>query len=141
MKSHLRWQEGFKSIVDNGRGHEVALDMPPEKNGSDQGATALELSAMSLNGCIGTIFAVVASKSGVEFSDLEVEMDAQKTEADRTFTSVTATVHVTTREDGNKVQQVLDKTMKNCPVGLLFMDADIPVDVTLQIHNPDFVQF
>ena len=138
MKSHLKWQEGYKSIVDNGRGHEVTLDMPADKNGSDQGATALELSAMSLNGCIGTIFAVIASNSGVEFSDLEVELDAQKTDADPTFTAIIATVHVTTREEDNKVQRVLDKTMKKCPVGYIFEGADIPVDVTLQIHSPDF---
>lgn len=137
MKSHLQWKQGFQSTVDNGRSHEVTLDLPPAKNGSDTGPTALELTAMSLNGCIGTIFAVIASKSHLEFTDLRVELEADKSDSDPTFTAVTAHVHVTTDAKEQKVQRVLDKTMDNCPVGVLFRNADVEMKINLKVHHPE----
>ncbi|MFW5745666.1 MAG: hypothetical protein ACOC2D_20510, partial [Spirochaetota bacterium] len=53
----------YQSVVDNGRNQGVVLDLPEAKKGDDVGATALELAAMALAGCISTIWAVVATNS------------------------------------------------------------------------------
>ncbi len=131
MKSTARLVDGFQSVVDNGRGHACVLDLPRDKNGSDTGPTALEMSVMGLAGCISTIWAVVAEKSGVRHDDVEVELDAQKPEDAGTVTAVQAVVRVTSDEPEEKLQRILDKTMQLCPVGKLYEQAGISIDTRL----------
>jgi uncharacterized OsmC-like protein len=68
MKSTVKWIQNLQSVVDNGRGHQVLIDMPEAKNGDNQGATALELATMSLAGCVATIFSVVAVKMRIKYT-------------------------------------------------------------------------
>lgn len=127
MKSTLKWKQGFESVVDNSRGHEVVMDLPEAKNGTNLGATAVEVCAMSLTGCIGTIFAVVAKKMRFDFSAMEIDLEATKTDDDPTITSVNYVFKIKTDADEEKVQKCLDVTIDNCPVGNLFKQAGIPV--------------
>ena len=62
MKTHLVKQGAYLSQIDNQRGSSVAVDLPVASGGTDQGPTAFELLAMSLNGCIATIFTTMAEK-------------------------------------------------------------------------------
>lgn len=127
MESTVKWTKNLQSIVDNGRGHQVVIDMPEAKNGDNQGATALELAAMSLTGCIATIFAVVAAKMRIEFTKMEVELDASKTDADTTITKVDYIFRIRTNDSLEKIEKCLKYTMDTCPVGILFEQAGIPV--------------
>jgi uncharacterized OsmC-like protein len=128
MKSTSQWVDGFKSFVDNGRKHAIAIDLPENQNGSDLGATALELAVMALSGCISTIFAVVASNSNLAFSSLKVVVDAGKGE--KTIESAGAKVYVKT-DDEKKAARVLEKTMGLCPVGLLYEKAGVQIKTEL----------
>lgn len=127
MKATFQWKQGVESIVNNNRGHEVIMDLPQAKNGTDNGATAIEFCAMSLVGCIGTIFAVMAAKMRFEFSELEIELDAAKTDADKTITEVVYQLKIKTEVAEQKVKKCLELTEENCPVGQLFNKANIPV--------------
>lgn len=127
MKSTVKWTKNLQSVVDNGRGHQVIIDMPEAKNGDNQGATALELAAMSLAGCIATIFAVVAAKMRIKFTQMEVELDASKTDDDATITKVDYVFKIKTEEPLEKIEKCLKHTMDTCPVGILFEQAGIPV--------------
>jgi putative redox protein len=80
MKARAVWVSGFRSVVDNGRGHSVVVDLPRQDKGEDSGPTALELAAMSYVGCVATIFKIVADKRGLKFDGLEIELDASKGE-------------------------------------------------------------
>jgi uncharacterized OsmC-like protein len=128
MKSTVKWTKNLQSVVDNGRGHQVVLDMPEAKNGDNQGATALELAVMSLSGCIATIFAVVAAKMRIKFTQLEVELDASKTDEDATITKVDYIFKIKTDEPVDKIEKCLKHTMDTCPVGVLFEKAGIPIN-------------
>ncbi len=134
MKSTCKWIEGMKSTVDNGRGHTVTLDLPSAQGGTDEGATALELAVMGLSGCVGTIFALVAKNSKVEFSALEVELDAEKPDSAKTVTAAKAIVRVKSAAAEDRLERILKKTMELCPVGVLFEQAGIHVEHELIVE-------
>ncbi len=130
MKATCTWKNKMHSIVDNARGHEIPLDLPPEQGGDDQGATALELVVMGLAGCIVTIFALVAQKSKLTIEELQATVEAEKDKT--TLSTVTAKVQVKSPESTEKLQRVLDKTMQLCPVGNLIEKAGIDIPVQLE---------
>ena len=119
----------FQSVVDNGRRHGLVLDLPPGQDGEDLGPTALELTGMSLAGCISTIWAKVAENSGVSYRKIEVEMTLEK--GDTTISDSEALVRVDSNEDLDKLERILEKTMHVCPVGHLFEQAGVDTDTTL----------
>ena len=127
MKSTFKWKKNFESVVNNNRGHEIVMDLPIAKDGTDLGATALEICGMSLTGCVGTIFAVMAAKMRVEFTQLEIELDAAKTDDDATFTSVSYVFKIKTEATKEKVKKCLDLTFENCPVGVLYRNAGVSI--------------
>jgi len=128
MNTTSKWIKNYQSVVDNGRNHAMVLDMPPAKNGDDMGPTALELAVMSLNGCINTIFSVVANKMRISFEQLEVELDAQQPEGASTVTEVNFEVKVRSEESEEKLNKCLDATMNTCPVGVLFRDSGVKIN-------------
>jgi uncharacterized OsmC-like protein len=127
MKSTVKWSKNLQSVVDNGNGHQVIMDMPKTKNGNDEGATALEHAIMSLAGCIATIFAVVAAKMRIKYTQMEVELDAAKTDSDITITKADYVFKIKTDESIEKIEKCLKHTMDTCPVGVIFEKAGIPV--------------
>jgi putative redox protein len=130
MKATSKHTNGdFQSVVDNGRQHGLVLDLPPGQDGDDLGPTALELTGMSLAGCISTIWAKVAEKSGVAYRKIEVDMDLEKEKG--TIGAVEVVAQVDSDEAPDKLERVLDKTMRTCPVGRLFEQAGVEIDTTL----------
>lgn len=133
MKSTATWKTGFESVVDNGRGHEVVADLPQAKNGTDKGATALELALMGLSGCISTIYAVVAQKMRLSFTSLEVVCEAEKPDDAPTITKVNTVVNISSEASPEKLQKCLDATLKSCPVGVLYTQAGVEHAAKLNI--------
>lgn len=122
----------YQSVVDNGRNQGVVLDLPEAKKGDDVGATALELAAMALAGCISTIWAVVATNSKCSYRKMIVELDMEKPDDAPTFTRGTAYVKVDSDEDQEKLERILSKTMNACPVGKLFEAANVEIETRLE---------
>ncbi len=132
MKSTCIWKEKFQSVVDNGRGHSIAIDLPLAKGGDNTGATALEMLVMSLNGCIGTIFALVAQKMRIGFTQMELLMFAEQENNAPTITYINFELSIKTEEAQEKIEKCLDTTLKTCPVGVLFDNAG--VEITYNIN-------
>lgn len=124
MKTNFELKEGFHAIVDNNRGHQVSVDLPESLGGTDLGAKAFELLAMSLNGCIGTIFTIMARKMHISFDSLRVEMETQ--EESGTIDAVGYRLYIKTDASEEKIAKCLDLTEKTCPVGMLFHKAGVP---------------
>jgi uncharacterized OsmC-like protein len=127
INSKAKLIEEFRIAVDNGRAHSVCVDLPPEM-GTDRGPTALELGVMSFAGCVATIFVLMAKKTRVTMSDLEVNMKAEKPEGAKTVTKADYDVVVRSDENRDKLERVFELTRANCPVGLLFEKAGVKVD-------------
>lgn len=131
MKSKATWIKGLQSTVDNGRGHEIIIDLPDNQGGDDIGATALELALMGLSGCISTIFAMLAHKAKLEFEALDVVVDAEKGES--TIEAVDIKVNVKTA-DSKKATKLLSQTLEMCPVGVLYKQAGVTISHELIIE-------
>jgi uncharacterized OsmC-like protein len=132
INSKAKLVEEFRIVVDDGRAHSVCVDLPPEM-GTDRGPTALELGVMSFAGCVATIFVLMAKKTRVTMSDLEVNMKAEKPEGAKTVTKADYEVIVRSGESRGKLERVFKLTRANCPVGLLFEKAGVEVDYTLKV--------
>jgi putative redox protein len=134
-KSTYKWTKNFTAVVDNGRNHAMVMDLPPDKEGDDLGPTALEVCVMSLSGCIGTIYALIAKKMRLTVEDIVVELEADKGPDDPTITAVRAEVKVKSPEKEEKLQKCLETTLNSCPVGVLFTEAGIELDVKVVVEN------
>lgn len=120
--------------VDDGRSHALCLDLPLDL-GTDMGPSALELALMSFAGCYATIFALTAKKMKITLKDLEVQMEAVKSEDVGTITEVNAEVSVDAYAPEDKIQRIHDLTSRNCPVGKLFEKAGVKVNYNLKIEK------
>jgi len=138
MRANAVWVEGYKSVLDDDRGHRVTVDLPPESGGKDAGPTGLELAIMALAGCVTTIFKLVAAKRKLTYESLKVELNAEKPKNAPTVTEVKGHVEIATTGTEQEVQIALKLTFKTCPVGVIFEQAGIKVnyDLTLKKTMP-----
>ncbi|NWF86695.1 OsmC family protein [Candidatus Bathyarchaeota archaeon] len=124
----------LRIAVDDGRAHSVCLDLPPEL-GTDMGPTALELGVMSYAGCLATIFILTAKKMRIQLKDLEVKMEAVKSEEEGTITEASFDVLVKADAPRDRIQRILELTLKNCPVGKLFEKAGVKASYSVRIEQ------
>jgi len=134
MKAVSTWQRGFESRLSDGRGHEVTIDLPKDEDGGDLGTSGLELAALSLAGCITTIFALVAERRRLPFRAMRVELEAHRPPRSKTITHVDGTFFLATSADRSDAETALAITLRTCPVGVIFELAHIPVQVTLVVE-------
>ncbi|MEM0261424.1 MAG: OsmC family protein [Nitrososphaerota archaeon] len=133
LKSRAIYVEGYRSIVDNDRGHSIVIDLPFEQGGSDTGPTSLELVVMSLAGCVVTIYTLIASKRRFKFKSIEVEVEAEKPEGEKTITKIRGDIKILA-EDRKEAETVLRLTLENCPVGVLLEKAGIHPEWNITIE-------
>jgi len=131
MNSKAILNEGFRSVVDNGRNYAMVTDLPQSQGGTDTGATALEVSLMAFSGCVTTIFKMVATKMRLDIDKVIVDMDAKK--GSETIEEVSFKVEVFSSEAEEKLQKCLENTLNTCPVGVLFRKAGVDISYTLEI--------
>ena len=127
MKSKSLLLDGYQSVIDNGRNHSVVTDLP---NGSNIGASALELTVMSLAGCISTIFKTTAEKMRLHVERIEVEIEAEK--GSETISKVIYKARVKSDAPEEQLRRCLHITEKNCPVGVLFAKAGVEIEGRLE---------
>ncbi|MEM3395543.1 MAG: OsmC family protein [Nitrososphaerota archaeon] len=133
MRVRAVWISGFRSVLDNNRGHNVIIDLPKQDKGDDTGPTALELMAMSYVGCVATIFKIVADKRGLAFEDLEINLEAVKGE--KTIERGAGKLIIKTTAKKEEVENALRLTLQVCPVGIIFDNAGIKIDWQVECVN------
>jgi len=136
MKALGTWQGGYRTVLEDSKGHRVTVDLPHDEGGGNAGPFALELSVLSLAGCITTIFALVAKKRRLKFEGMSVELEAQRPKGAATITSVAGILRITTSAPRAEVETTLEITLRTCPVGVLYEKAQVPVRVHLEVHTP-----
>lgn len=134
LLSKAKLVKDLRIAVDNGRAHSVCLDLPPEL-GTDTGPTALELGVMSYAGCFATIFALMAKKMRVPLKDLEVKLEALKTEEAGTVTEASFDIAVKAEASEKTIQRIFKLTVENCPVGKLFEKAGVKVSYNIKTEQ------
>ncbi|HKN07629.1 MAG TPA: OsmC family protein [Thermoplasmata archaeon] len=136
MKAVGIWKGGYRTVLEDSSGHSVTVDLPRDEGGDDVGPFALELSVLSLAGCITTIFALVAKRRRLKFDAMKVELEADRPKGSPTIASVEGVLRVETSAPREDVQTTLDITLRTCPVGVLYEKAHIPVRVRLEVAAP-----
>jgi putative redox protein len=136
MQASATWQGGFRTELTDDRGHRVTVDLPLDEEGSDSGTSALELSVLALAGCIVTIFLMIARRRRVPIEALSVDLEGHRPDGARTIERVDGHVTIETTAVPNEVDTVLRLTLRTCPVGVLFEQAGIPVEVTAVVRPP-----
>ena len=134
LYANAKMVKDLRITVDDGRAHSVCFDLPPEL-GTDMGPTALELGVMSYAGCLATIFILTAKKMRVPLKDLEVKMEAVKSEEEGTITEADFGIFVKADAPEDRIQRILKLTLKNCPVGKLFEKAGVKASYSLRIEQ------
>jgi putative redox protein len=136
MKAVGTWQGGFRTLLEDSSGHTLLVDLPRDEGGENVGPYALELSVLSLAGCITTIFALVAKRRRVKFEGLTVELEAHRPKGAPTIASVDGTARVWSSAPSEEVATALEITLRTCPVGVLYEQAHVPVRVQLEVMRP-----
>jgi len=120
----------YRIDVDDGRNHAVCLDLPRD-TGTDMGPSALELCVMSHAGCYATIFVLTAKKMRISLKDLEVKVEAVKSENVGTITEAKFDIMIKGVPE-NRIQRIHEVTLQNCPVGKLFEKAGVKLSYNLK---------
>jgi putative redox protein len=137
MHAIATWKGGYQTVLEDGRGHSIPIDLPLDEAGRDTGTSALELNALSLAGCIVTIFALVAKKRRLPFEAMTIDLEAQRPEGAPTITSVEGTFRIITAAPVDAVETTLNITLRTCPVGVLYDRAHIPVRIRPIVIAPE----
>jgi putative redox protein len=130
------WKGGFETLLEDGRGHTVTVDLPVNEGGKDAGTSALELGVLSLAGCITTIFGLVAHKRRLRFTGLSISLTAERPPGAPTIQRVHGRLDVQSEASMEEVETILRLTLKTCPMGVLFEQAHVPVEVTAVLTPP-----
>jgi putative redox protein len=124
----------FRIVLDDGRSHSVCIDLPLD-TGSDMGPTALELCVMSHAGCYATIFALTAKKMRIPLKELDVRIEAVKTEEAGTITEAKFDITVKADAPADRIERLHNVTLKNCPVGRLFENAGVRMNYSVRTEK------
>jgi len=129
MQAFATWAGGYRTTLDDGRTHRLTVDLPRDEGGEGAGPTALELGVLALAGCVSTVFALVARRRRLSFERMTVGLEAEKPEGAATITRVRGTLRLRTKASQEDVATALRLTLRTCPMGVLFHNAGVPVEI------------
>lgn len=126
------WRGGMRSEITAGR-HRLVADEPPEREGSDEGPTPLQLALAGFCACETVTMKRAADRMRMRVDGFEIEahgvIDARgrKGLADvpAHFLRVEVTVRVRTPESADRVQRLRELVERHCPMATLFRAAPL----------------
>ncbi|HUF09645.1 MAG TPA: OsmC family protein [Rhodothermales bacterium] len=79
MRIHVK-REGapFHFVATGARDHQVHMDEPPEKGGTGQGASPMQMLIMAMGGCSGIDIVMILEKQRQTIDSFEMEIDAER---------------------------------------------------------------
>ncbi|MDA3820457.1 MAG: OsmC family protein [Candidatus Delongbacteria bacterium] len=135
MKVTSNWQEGFKSVIDNGRDHNVTVDLPYLQHGKDEGPTSLELAVMGYAGCVTTIFKMMAEKLKVDVSAMRCVVNTEY--GDKTIEKAEVILELSSQASPKLIKKAYQLTQEHCPVGVLFENSGVDVEYKINIQGSE----
>jgi putative redox protein len=116
--------------------HEIVIDEPMARGGTDLGATPIETMIASLLGCTNVILNRVAEKNHVEVKALALEAEASfdrrgvilEEEIAVPFPEIRLTINLTTPATDSQVQRLKSDLGKFCPVSKVVRQSGTKLD-------------
>jgi len=134
LYANAKLVKGYRIDVDDGRNHAICLDLQLP-SGTDMGPSALELAVMAYAGCYVTIFALTANKMRTPIKDMEVSVEAIKTDEAETITEASFDIKVKTDAPADRVQRMHELTIQGCPVGKIFEKAGVKMKYNVRAET------
>ncbi len=137
FRANATWRGGIENELDDGRGHSYLIDVTRDEGGRDRGTSGFELGLLALAGCINAVFALVAQRRKLAFESMRTELEGERPRKAPTYTTVHGVFRIQTRAPKEEVETAFALTLRICPIGVLFEQAKIPVDVRAVIVAPE----
>jgi len=140
MNVTLTHQSGYHSIIENERGHQIAIDTTATEQ--VKGASPMELLLMGVAGCSSIDIVSILNKKKVTFDSLNivVEGDRIKGKVPSLFTKIHATVSVTGDVAPEKVYRAAELSFtKYCSVSLT-LAATAEITFSVMVNNTPYVR-
>jgi uncharacterized OsmC-like protein len=129
MQAVATWRKGHEILLEDGRTHSVVVDLSPDEGGTSAGTTPLELSLLALAGSLASTFVALARKRRLDFSGLTLVLESDASSPSAVMGGVHGTLRLRSRADRSDVDATLRTAAELCPVGRIFRDANVPVNV------------
>ncbi len=136
MQAFATWKGGFEFRVEDGRAHDVEVDLPVDLGGRSIGPTPVDLALVALAGSIATRFAELAEKHHLAYYGLHLALEADPGGRNGPFERVHGTLRLRSRVEFAEVSRVLRAALATCGVGMIFRRAQIPVEVAVVVVPP-----
>lgn len=139
VKSKTRWTgQGLQLTSCSDFGHGVLMDAAEKVGGTDTGPRPMEMLLHSLAGCTSMDVVSLLKRMRVEFTGLEVNVEADEApEHPKTYTKVNIEYVITGRDvDRAKVEKAINLSQdKYCSVSAM-LRKHCPINHTLTIRKP-----
>jgi len=135
LNANAKLVKNYRIDVDDGRAHATCLDLEQDSGGTNLGPSALELALMSFAGCYATIFMLTADKMRAAVTELEIKVEALKSEQAGTITETRFDIVAKIDLPEDRVQRLHELTVKGCPVGKLFEKAGVKTTYNLKVEK------
>jgi len=127
------------------RGHEVLIDEPREKGGTDLAPTPLETLLASLVGCEAVILKIAADAMRFSYSGVDIECEGEAdlrgargvTGVRPYFSRVRMAISISTIEPPERLALLQRTVEQRCPVLNLFRDAGVALSVDWISSQPE----
>ena len=112
ISTYYKGEMLFESKMGN---HSVTIDVPPTMGGSDRGPTPPELFVASLGSCVGAFVANYCAQSGIDATDMRVDVTFDKADDPTRLVNMQVIVELPYAECKNRKQALL-RVAEHCPV-------------------------
>src|SRR5208282_1077384 len=129
MQAVATWRKGHEILLEDGRTHSVVVDLSPDEGGTSVGTTPLELTVLALAGSLASTFVAFARKRHLDFSGLTLVLEGDPPSPAGVIGGVHGTLRLRSRADRGDVDTTLRAALELCPVGRLFREAKVAVNV------------
>ena len=95
--------------------HRLVIDVPPAMGGSDRGATPPEVFIASLGSCVGAFVAQYCERSGIDASDMRIDVIFDKADDPSRLTNLKVKIILPHAECKQRKDALL-RVAEHCPV-------------------------
>ena len=138
MSASVVWEGDVRFTGRSDSGHEVAIDGPPERGGSNSGARPMELLLLGVGGCASFDVVEILRKGRQQVLGCVAEIDAERAETEpRVFTRVHFHFRISGRRlSRSKVERAIRlTTRKYCSGSILLERAGVAISHDFELSE------
>lgn len=123
--------------------HEIVMDEPESRHGTDLGPTPLDTLVAALAGCTNVVLNRIAAENGVEIRGLALELSGRLDvrgirgieEIDRPLRRIDLRIKFETSAEPDQVELLRSRLCRRCAVSVIFREAGIDVNETWEVTH------